>query len=62
MIASRPSTFRELLSAYDEATTTLEELERRRDRDEPMILEYRNVCAEIEADIITYCLKSGRDR
>ncbi|TNM64777.1 hypothetical protein [Aliirhizobium smilacinae] len=56
-IVRQRSTFSELLSAYGEATAMLDRLERGRERDEAMILEYRTICAEIENDVMTECLK-----
>lgn len=61
-IVRQRSTFSELLSAYGEATAMLERLERGRERDEAMILEYRTICAEIENDVMTQCLKHSHHK
>lgn len=56
MIAARPAALGELFEAYDTATHTLEELERKGSATDELIHEYRTICTEIETDVVRYCL------
>jgi hypothetical protein len=47
--SSSSTVLQELFQAYDEACLALEAF--RRERDHPLVAEYENVCAELEADI-----------
>jgi hypothetical protein len=50
-----------LCGAFDDATDTLERLRRvDPERHHTIILEYENICAEIEQDIVKICMGSSR--
>ena len=46
-----------LCGAFDDASVTLERL-RKSGEDQDVILEYENICAEIEREIIEICIDS----
>ena len=46
-----------LCGAYDDASLTLERL-RKSGEDRDVVLEYENICAEIEREIIEICIDS----
>jgi hypothetical protein len=50
-----------LCGAFDDATDTLDRLRRNNpERHSAVILEYENICAEIEQEIIEICMGGGR--
>lgn len=60
ILTARPSSFDDLLEAYEEACATLERLQQSGSRlDITMIEEYQSVCSDIEGDVIDHVLKRG---
>ncbi|RDJ11518.1 hypothetical protein B5K06_14710 [Rhizobium grahamii] len=59
-IGEKSEPLRSLCEAYEDASSTLDRLRSAAgDEDRAMIHEYEIVCAEIEADVIKYCLERG---
>lgn len=58
LLASRSPSLGSLFEAYDDARTTLERLLGDLGKDNELIIaEYENICAEIESEVIQYCLE-----
>lgn len=59
LLSARDDPIVHLFEAYDDACLTLQRLRSATgDKNAPMIKEYENVCLEIEADVIDYCLNT----
>ena len=59
LLAARDEPIVHLFEAYDDACLTLQRLRGAPgDKNVAMIREYENVCLEIEADVIDYCLNT----
>ncbi|AVA26440.1 MULTISPECIES: hypothetical protein [unclassified Rhizobium] len=60
ILATKPSSLGNLFEAYDDACSTLDRLRSESTGDRsPMIEEYTGICAEIESEVIQYCLERG---
>lgn len=58
VLAPRRESLRGLCEAYEDASTMLERLRNKPGEDHcPLVKEYETVCAEIETDVIQYCLE-----
>ncbi|QFY62903.1 hypothetical protein FZ934_21400 (plasmid) [Rhizobium grahamii] len=59
LAATMPS-LHDLFEAYEEASVALENMLKERDRSDcPLIVEYEQLCVDIEDDVIRYMLEKG---
>jgi hypothetical protein len=60
VLAAKSESLGSLCEAYEDASVTLDRLRNAPgDVNCPMVREYEILCAEIEADVIQYCLQRG---
>lgn len=60
VLGARDAGFLSLCGAFDDASNTLERLQRGdQEKNREIILEYQKICAEIEQDIIQTCLSKN---
>lgn len=60
ILSARDAGLLSLCGAFDDASDTLERLRREGgEKNREVILEYENICAEIEHDIINMCINNN---